>query len=108
LSLSFESLREKMPEAREGLESLPSNQRPNSWIRDQTVPCIQFNRCFDLGVHCFLDEITRPSLATLSLGLPDKYRDSFPASPDNHRDALPVGKPASGLGFPAQTRFALR
>jgi hypothetical protein len=25
---------------------------------------------------------------------------SFPFSPDNHRDALPVGKPASGLDFP--------
>jgi hypothetical protein len=32
----------------------------------------------------------------------------FRLHPINDRDALPVGKPASGLGFPAQTRLALR
>jgi hypothetical protein len=61
---------------------LPAEQCPNSWIRDQLAPCIRFDRCYDLGVILFLNEITRASLVTPLFGSPRTVpKPLFPLHP---------------------------
>jgi hypothetical protein len=92
-----------------GLSLLPSEQCPNSWIRDQIAPCIQFDRCHDLGV-IVLNEIIRASLATPSFGPPGTEPKSLFQL---HRltkphGALPGGLPASACGSERQAHSAHR
>jgi hypothetical protein len=106
---SFSSLEEGEIDDADWSKNLPEEIIQNVLKECQLSVC----RCFgsEMNRHGQARSAHQPIHSVFAASFRSVHKGtttSFPASPDNHRDALPVGKPASGLGFPAQTRFALR